>query len=81
MPKTAIAEAKKELVATSAANEELPGFIDSPELAKRLGVSLGTLGNWRKAGLPFIVTPGRLIRYDWKTVRESFLRRQRGGLA
>ncbi len=61
---------------------ESAGFIDAAALAARLGVSVGTVRNWTNSGeLPAIrLNCGRLIRYDWGSVRESLLRRQRGGV-
>jgi hypothetical protein len=61
------------------ANPE-PEIITSKELAHRVQVSEGTINNWRKLGkLAYISTPGRSIRFHWPTVRDNFLRTQRGG--
>jgi hypothetical protein len=61
-------------------NREPVGFIDTLELARRLnGVSPGTISNWWKAGkIPWIKTPGRLVLFDWESVKQSLLRTQRG---
>jgi hypothetical protein len=57
-------------------------FIDGYEVARRIQVCKGTLDNWRKLGkIPWVVTPGRSIRYFWPSVRDAFLRMQRGGEA
>ena len=54
------------------------GFIDAKELARRLNCSVGTISNWRKSGkLPWINSPGRLVLFDWPSVREALLRMQR----
>lgn len=58
---------------------EAEGFIHAPELSRRLGVSLGTISNWRKTGLPHIKPPGsRLVLFDWNTICEWLRRSQRG---
>jgi hypothetical protein len=82
---------KRQVVATTPAEpsgvgpqSEPKGFIHAPELSRRLGVSLGTISNWRKKedGLPHIKPPGsRLILFDWDTVREWLLRMQHGGIS
>jgi excisionase family DNA binding protein len=60
---------------------ESVGFISASALAARLGVSVGSIRNWTSAGeLPAIkLNCGRLIRYDWPSVRAALLRKQRGG--
>jgi excisionase family DNA binding protein len=55
-------------------------FVTSQQLAARLQVSIGTLRNWRESGkLPFIVTPGRSVRFHLPSVEQALLRAQRGG--
>ena len=57
------------------------GFIDTGELSRRLNCSAGTIQNWRRSGkLPYIKTPGRLILFDWTSVKTTLLRMQRGGV-
>ena len=59
---------------------EPEGFIDTKELSRRLGCSTGTIQNWRRSGrLPYIKTPGRLVIFDWPSVKAAILRMQRGG--
>lgn len=61
--------------------QEPAGFLDASAVAERLGVSVGTVRNWTHAGaLPAIkLNCGRLVRYDWPSVREALLRQQRNG--
>lgn len=47
-------------------------ILTTRELSIRLGVSLNTLGKWRKAGMPYM-QPVKLIRYNWDDV-ESWLK-------
>jgi len=55
------------------------GFIDEKRLLSRLPVSRRTLGNWKAKGfLPYIKI-GRRCLYDWASVHDALLRRQRGG--
>lgn len=59
----------------SQANES--GFLNEKQLLARLSISRRTLGNWKAQGiLPFIKI-GRRCLYDWTSVREMMLRRQR----
>lgn len=54
-------------------------FIDEPEGLRRVPVSRRTWFEWReKKGLPYIRV-GKRIVYDWDSVRQWLLRRQRGG--
>ena len=63
------------------AAEAEDGFISTDEVCKRLQVSRGTIANWRKHGLPHVITPGaRSVRFFWPCVREYLLRQQRGGV-
>lgn len=56
-------------------------FLDVEQLLKRLPISRGTLRNWMANGsIPYIKAQGRRIIFDWPSVRESLLRRQRGGM-
>lgn len=51
------------------------------EVARRLMCSVGTIQNWRRSGkLPYIKTPGRLVLFDWPSVKVALLRMQRGGV-
>ena len=60
---------------------EPEGFIDTEELSRRLNCSVGTIQNWRRSGkLPYIKTPGRLVIFDWPSVKVALLRMQRGGV-
>jgi predicted site-specific integrase-resolvase len=60
---------------------EADDFLDTVELAARVKVCPGTISNWRKTGkIPFILTPGRLVRFHWISVRNALLRMQRGGV-
>jgi hypothetical protein len=65
------------------AETEESGFLSSDQLLKRLPISRGTLRNWCANGsLPYIKAGGaRRILFDWPSVREALLRRQRGGVA
>jgi hypothetical protein len=55
------------------------GFINEKQLLARLPISRRTLGNWKAKGiLPFIKI-GRRCLYDWPSVQNALLRRQRGG--
>jgi predicted site-specific integrase-resolvase len=55
------------------------GFLDEKQLLARLPISRRTLDNWKAKGLlPFIKT-GRRCLYDWPSVHDALLRRQRGG--
>jgi hypothetical protein len=66
---------RPELWPTTNPGEE---FVDAPAVSARLGVSLGTVRNWRLNGtLPYIQTGGRAIRFFWPSVREAMLRRER----
>jgi len=64
-------------------NESARGndFLSLEQLAEMLGVSVGTIRNWRRRGLlPTIELPGaRRIIFDRQSVRDALLRRQRGG--
>jgi excisionase family DNA binding protein len=53
------------------------GLIDTRELGRRLRVSKGTVENWRKQGLLPFIQLGRSIRFDWPTVHEALMRKQR----
>ena len=55
------------------------GFIDEKQLLTKLPISRRTLGNWKAKGfLPYIKI-GRRCLYDWASVHDALLRRQRGG--
>jgi predicted DNA-binding transcriptional regulator AlpA len=57
-------------------------FIDDRELARRLGVSRGTLQLWRSAGredTPPYVRIGHAVRYDWAEVTAWLKTRRVGG--
>jgi hypothetical protein len=53
------------------------GFLSTDDLLKRVPISRGTLNNRMKDGtIPFIKLGHRVV-FDWATVQESLLRRQR----
>ena len=55
-------------------------FIDTKTLRGMLGVSVGTIEAWRRAGkLPFVRMTGRKILFHWPSVEAAILRMQRGG--
>jgi excisionase family DNA binding protein len=57
-------------------------FVTAQQLAAQLQVSISTIRNWRESGaLPYVVTPGRSIRFHMPTVEQALLRRQRGGVS
>ena len=59
---------------------EQSGFLDAAALLERLPISRGTLRNWMANGsIPYIKSGGRRILFDWPSVRDAMLRRQRGG--
>jgi hypothetical protein len=55
------------------------GFIDEKQLLARLPISRGTLGNWKAKGILPYIKIGRRCLYDWASVQDALLRRQRGG--
>jgi hypothetical protein len=55
------------------------GFIDEKKLLARLPISRRTLGNWKAKGLLPFIKIGRRCLYDWPSVHDALLRRQRGG--
>lgn len=64
---------------TSAHHEQHQGgFVDEPELLRRLPVSRRTLHTWRTTGkLPFVRVPGsRRVLYFWPNVEAALLRQQ-----
>jgi hypothetical protein len=63
-----------------AATPDETGFIDTPEMLRRLPVSGGTLRNWRTKGkIPFVRLTGRRVLWHWPSVTQALLRMQRGG--
>lgn len=56
---------------------EPTGLLDTPEVAKRLRASEGSIDNWRKANLIPWIQLGRSVRFDWEQVKAALLRRQR----
>jgi len=69
---------RREFLAAQPPSGEPEGFISTDEVCKRLQVSRGTIANWRKHGLPHVITPGaRSVRFFWPSVREYLLRQQR----
>ena len=58
-----------------------PEIITTEELARRVQVCSGTIGNWRRSGkLAYISMPGRLVRFHWPSTRDALLRMQKGGV-
>ena len=71
-------QARREFLAAHPPPGEAEGFIATDEVCKRLQVSRGTIANWRKHGLPHVITPGaRSMRFFWPSVRDYLLRQQR----
>ena len=69
-----------QMVAATAPTEPT-GFIDTTAFLKLVPVSRATLGNWMRDGkIPYIKNGGRRVLFDWPTVREALLRKQRGGV-
>jgi len=57
---------------------EAEGFISKEVLLQRLPISSGTLNNWMKnQKIPFVKIHRRVL-FDWPSVRQSLLHRQRG---
>src|SRR6266540_4013612 len=55
------------------------GFIDEQQLLTKLPFSRRTLGNWKAKGILPYIKIGRRCLYDWASVQDALLRRQRGG--
>jgi hypothetical protein len=55
------------------------GFIDEKQLLAKLPISRRTLGNWKAKGILPYIKIGRRCLYDWTSVHDALLRRQRGG--
>lgn len=78
--KAAAVTGEPKVPGTTATPDE-PGFLSANQLLQLVPISPGTLRNWMaKGAIPYIATPGRRVLFDWPSVRESLLRRQRGGL-
>jgi hypothetical protein len=72
-------QARREFLAAHPPPGQPEGFIDSRELARRLGCSPGTISNMRARGLPHVIVPGgRLVRFFWPAVEQYLIRLQRG---
>ena len=54
-------------------------FMDEKQLLVRLPISRRTLGNWKAKGVLPYIKIGRRCLYDWTSVHDALLRRQRGG--
>ena len=58
-------------------NQPPNDFVHSAELARRLGIGVGTLRQWTKVGkLPFIQLRRKIV-WHWPTVQQALLRAQR----
>ena len=53
--------------------------MDEKRLLARLPISRRTLGNWKAKGILPYVKIGRRCLYDWASVKNALMRRQRGG--
>lgn len=50
-----------------------PRFLTQDQLCARWSINRSTLWRFRKAGLPTLKTPGRLVRFDAEAVDQWFL--------
>jgi hypothetical protein len=55
------------------------GMINEREILRLVPVSRRTWGTWKAKGIIPFIKLGRRCIYDWSSVREALLRRQRGG--
>ena len=88
-PKSDTATGDTKLAATATVEREdllkappdhpLAGLLDKTGLLKLVPWSSGTLSNRMKSGdIPYIKIGARVM-FDWPSVKQSLLRRQRGG--
>jgi hypothetical protein len=64
--------------ATVTANQS--DIADTNTIAKLIGVSPQTIGNYRAQGLVPFIKIGKSVRFHVPSVMESLVRRQRGGI-
>lgn len=57
---------------------DIPQLLDPPELAQRLGITVGCLAKWRLVGEgPAFLRVGRRIQYDPRDISKWLDRRRR----
>lgn len=53
------------------------GFIDKPELARRLGKSVRTVDSWMSRGILPYYKPDRCVLFRWSDVEQHIIRNYR----